>query len=177
MRTLRLSLMGMLTLALLGGPSAMVVAQDDPMAPAMVTGTATMLSYDSDGTLEFLDNGATLQSGVRITHEWEASDPRLSGTSVFISNWQRYGAANLQVDRTVRVVENDDGRWVGAGTDLWGGDGNKNTETVILTGEGAYEGLTAYVIMAWNPPSPPQATFDAAIFPGEMPPFPDLPAE
>jgi len=177
MRTLRLSLIGVFTLALLGGPSAMVVAQDDSMAPAMVTGTATMTSHVSNGTFEYLDNGATLESGQHFIHEWEASDPRLSGTSTFIANWQRFARANVQVDQTVRVVENGDGRWVGTGTDLWAGDGNKNTETVILHGEDAYEGLTAYVIMSWEPPGAPQASFVAAIFPGEMPPVPDLPAE
>jgi hypothetical protein len=148
------------------------------MAPAMVTGTATYLNQVSaGGPVEILDNGATLRRGESFTHRWETSDPRLSGTSTFISNWQRYEPANLQVDQTIRVVENDDGRWVGTGTDLWGGDGLKNTETVILHGEDAYEGLTAYVIMQWNPSSSPEATFAAAIFPGEMPPVPDLPAE
>jgi hypothetical protein len=122
MRTLRLSLVGMLTLALLGGPGAMVVAQDDPMAPAMVTGTALMIGHGPLGVaVEILPNGATLET-VSYTHRWETSDPRLSGTSTFIANWQRYGAANLQVDQTIRVVENDDGRWVGTGTDLWGGE-------------------------------------------------------
>ena len=176
MRTLRLSLVGMFTLALVGGPGAMVVAQDDPMAPAVVTGTATMISQGPQQVPETLPNGATLEK-VSFTHRWETSDPRLSGTSTFISNWQRFGAANFQVDRTIRVVENEDGRWVGTGTDLWGGDGNKNTETVILHGEDAYEGLTAYVVMSWNPPASPQANFVGAIFPGEMPPVPDLPTE
>ena len=65
MRTLRLSLVGMLTLALLGGPSAMVVAQDDPMAPALVTGSITQTSKGPHGTESTDEYGAISHDGVR----------------------------------------------------------------------------------------------------------------
>jgi hypothetical protein len=172
-RTLRLYLVGMVILVLLGGLGGAVAAQDDPMAPAMVTGTATMLSHDPP--LVSVPVGAIVSVGVGFTHRWEASDPRLSGTSTYTGSWLEYPSAELGVDATTRVVENDEGRWVGTSTALTGPD--ISTGTVILRGEGAYEGLTAYVLMDWHPLLTPQATFTAAIFPGEMPPFPELSAE
>jgi hypothetical protein len=42
-------------------------------------------------------------------------------------------------------------------------------DKVILSGDGAYEGLSAYLLIDWS--STP-ADFIGAIFPGEMPPFP-----
>ncbi len=171
MRTLQLSLVGMLTLALLGGLSAMVVAQDDPMAPALVTGSVIKRSSGPTiGTVTTNEYGATLRTGFVGFAEWEASDPRLSGTDTYTGNWQRY-AAGFQVEASTRVVENDDGRWVGTATGL--DDSRITTDAVIMHGEDAFEGLTAYVVIDYTA-SPIE--FVAAIFPGEMPPFPE-PAE
>ena len=55
LRTLRLSLAGTVIPVLLGGLGGAVAVRDDPMAPALVTGTATYLSKDSSGTLSFAD--------------------------------------------------------------------------------------------------------------------------
>jgi hypothetical protein len=176
MRTLRLALPGTVMLALLGGLGGAVAVQDDPMAPALVTGTATYLSKDSPGTLSFADD-AIVREGVVFTHHWEASDPRLSGTSTVTWNWHDCSSGDVTIEAATRVVENDDGgRWVGTGTGLSDVAG-AGPETVVLHGEGVHEGLTAYVLMDWDPHQTPQATFDAAIFPGGMPPFPELLAE
>lgn len=43
-------------------------------------------------------------------------------------------------------------------------------ETVVLTGEGGYDGLSAYLVADWNPES--GADIQGAIFAGEMPPVP-----
>jgi hypothetical protein len=171
MRTLRLSLMGMLTLALLGGPSAMVVAQDDPMAPAFVTGSITQGSPSSSGTGSIDEYGANITTGFVGPADWEASDPRLSGTETYTGNWRRFATAGFNVQASTRVVENADGRWVGTATALPGPD--YETDTVILHGEDAYEGLTAYALIDFRVFP---IEFVAAIFPGEMPPFPE-PAE
>ena len=173
MRTLRLSLAGTVFVALLGGLSGAVAAQDDPMAPALVTGTVTPVGEASLGSPSFGDDVIVFE-GVSATNRWEASDPRLSGTSTYTGDWQEYLSAGFVVKAGTRVIENDDGRWVGTATALQGE--RVNTDTVVLHGEGAYEGLTAYVLM-WDPPLAPQATFDAAIFSGEMPEFPEPPAE
>ena len=46
------------------------------------------------------------------------------------------------------------------------------TLTLVMQGQDAYEGLTAYVVMDL-----PGRTFNAAIIPGGMPEFPEPPAE
>jgi hypothetical protein len=45
-------------------------------------------------------------------------------------------------------------------------------ETMILTGEGAYAGLTAYLLLDWGTIGRP---FTGIIFPGEMPEPPSAP--
>ena len=45
--------------------------------------------------------------------------------------------------------------------------------TVLFTGEGGYEGLSAYLLGDWT--EEPVAV-EGAVFPGEMPPFPEFPA-
>jgi hypothetical protein len=168
MRTLRMSLAGTVILALLGGPSATVVAQDDPMAPVFVTGSVTRISKGPTGTVSIDEYGATLRTGFVGIAEWEASDPRLSGTETYTGNWQRYATADHQVEASTRVVENAYGRWVGTATALAGP--GIETDTVILHGEDAYDGLTAYVLVDYKVFP---IEFVAAIFPGVMPPFPE----
>lgn len=67
---------------------------------------------------------------------------------------------------------NDEGRWVGTATAF--ATYTFNTDTVVLHGEGAYEGLTAYVLMDGST-EPPK--IQAAIFAGEMPPVPEAVSE
>jgi hypothetical protein len=171
---LKPTLISILAIGLLAGSAVGVAAQDeaaDPMAPAYVTGTVASGGGGSQGTTTSAD-GFTRIDGYESTNLWEASDPRLNGTAFYTGNWQRYGAAGFQVEAGTRVLENDGGRWVGTTTAL--ARGGVNTDTVVLHGEDAYDGLTAYVLMDWT--SSP-TSFVAAIFPGEMPPFPELPAE
>jgi hypothetical protein len=173
------TLISAMAIGLLAGSTVGVAAQDeaaDSMAPAYVTGTVADGGGGSRGTTTSAD-GFTRIDGYESTNLWEASDPRLNGTAFHTGNWQRYGAAGFQVEAGTRVLENDGGRWVGTTTALARGDlasGEVNTDTMVLHGEDAYDGLTAYVLMDWT--SSP-TSFAAAVFPGEMPSFPELPAE
>ncbi|MGD8486956.1 MAG: hypothetical protein PVH07_09995 [Chloroflexota bacterium] len=173
MRTMRVSLVGTVILALLGAQGLAVAAQDDQRDRAYVTGSITWVSGTGTGTPSDIDEGV-LDSGVRFTDQWEASDPRLSGTSTYTGNWAHYGVgqAGFSVLANTRVVENDKGRWVGTSTGFVGRD--NNTDAVILRGEDAYEGLTAYVVIDLKVEP---FEFVAGIFPGEMPPFPEPPAD
>ena len=96
----------------------------------------------------------------------ERPAPQCTDTST--GNWQRYATAGFEVQAATRVVENVDGRWVGTVTGLTGPnmdtDTDSDTDTVILHGEGAYEGLTAYVVIDCTA-SPIE--FVAAMVPGE----------
>jgi hypothetical protein len=171
MRTLRVSIAGTAILLLLAGLSGAVAAQDDPMAPAVVTGTVPEVSETFSGFVSPAGDAVDTK-GYSVTERWEASDPRLSGTSTFTTNWREYSSADFLVLAATRVLENDDGRWVGMETGL--GSDALFLDAIVLHGEDAYEGLTAYVVL--DVEAEP-LTFNAAIFPGEMPPFPELPAE
>jgi hypothetical protein len=177
MRTLRLSLAGAVVLVSLAGLGGAVLAQDgttDLMAPATVTGSVRYVGGQTVGDRSSVD-GVVRQSGASFTHEWEASDPRLSGTEAYTKTWDHY-PLGFDVDATSRVLENDTGRWVGTGVGVEGVFVSTDmpllsTATVILRGEDAYTGLTAYLLM--DEGTEGSATFTGVIFPGEMPPFPE----
>ena len=174
MRTLRSFLTGALMLVLLGASAAATVAQDEGAAistdPASVTGTVAPGDIIADGVQT--DEGSRGSTeGISFENRWDASDPRLSGTVIYTGNWRSYSPSDVQVESGARILENDGGRWVGTSTAVATPEGN--TDTVILRGEGGYEGLTAYVVMDWTA----RGSFFGAIFPGELPPLPEPPAE
>jgi hypothetical protein len=151
------------------GAQSPAPAAADPMAPATVTGIERSTGSMGLGTTTY-DRGVTRIEGATSTGVWEASDPRLSGEVTYVGNWHRYSTAPaFQVEAASRVVVNEGGGWVGTATAL-AGDKVGNYDTVVLTGEGAYAGLTAYVLMDWTKDP---ATFVGAIFPGEMPSPPE----
>ena len=178
MRTLRLSLVGTVILVLLGGVGGAVLGQDeeaDLMAPATVTGSVVYIGGRQYGEVSPVD-GAVRQSGTIAAHAWEASDPRLSGTEAYTKTVDYY-PLGFYVDATSRVLQNDTGRWVGTGVGMEGvfiSDDMPllSTATVILHGEDAYDGLTAYLLLDEGTYDG-SATFAGVIFPGEMPPFPE----
>ena len=174
MRTLRLGLAGVVTLTLLGGSGSVTAAQDevpDAMAPAWVTGTVAVMSGPS-GAVETSEGGVTRRDGMQAVLAWVASDARLSGTSNYTGNWASYAVTGtsfpvlFEVQAGTQVLVNDEGRWTGTVTALVSDSAGIDQDTVILHGEGAYEGLTAYLLMDWS--SLP-ADLVGAIFPGEMP--------
>jgi hypothetical protein len=147
---LRTTTISILAIGLLAGSAVGVAAQDeeaDPLAPASVTGSISGNS-DTSGSVT-RDAGVTITEGVGFRQTWVASDPRLSGSVVYTGNWHGYdGTGGMSVQATSVVLVNDDGRWSGAGTALSAGD--FDMDTMILRGEGAYEGLTAYVMQDWG---------------------------
>ena len=118
------------------------------MAAAAVTGTERIVSNVSDGTVT-TDGDTTLTDGVQFVNRWEASDPRLTGDVAYTGKWLWNEPQQVQVEANHRVLENDGGRWVGSGNAILGPTIG-NVDTVLLTGEGGYEGLTAYVIIDWG---------------------------
>jgi hypothetical protein len=179
MRGIRNTTIAILALGLLAGPAVGVGAQDEeattdaPVGPSYFTG---QVFSDFEGT-PFGSNGVLFE-GDAI----EVSDPRVSGSLT------RAGTANFVNDVGDSAVisfqagawriENDAGTWSGQGTGLLrvGPDGppSVETSTVVLTGEGGYEGHTAYLIVDW-------ATDDAAavvgaVLVGDAPTAPELPA-
>lgn len=170
MKGLKTTLMAAIAVGLVAGSTVGVVAQDDPMAPAAVTGTGPYPEEVALGSRAWED-GAMRYKDLRQNTIWEASDPRLSGAVSLTTNRTEYEQEEFFVESKTAVIENDGGRWTGQGTVLFGEELGE-TLTLVMQGQDAYEGLTAYVVMDL-----PGRTFNAAIIPGGMPEFPEPPAE
>ena len=118
--------------------------------------------------------GYWVTDGAVYHSTWDATDPRLSGAATYIGMWHMYSLPSTQLEAVAMTVYNDDGRWVGTGRGIFSPTAEYGDNLwLALEGEGAHEGLTAYV------------TFDIAHEPdigrgfiraGELPPFPE-PAE
>jgi hypothetical protein len=178
MRTLRITLVGAVLVALLVGSGAPVMAQDDELTPSSAT-----------GTLEFVEPGpeAAIEGGDVVTHdeatlhvhEWTSSDPRLTGTATYTGTWHIYNPPAEDCDDpeaevgAIYEIVNDDGGWRCAGfrAPIPGPDGATNVHTLAFRGIGGYEGLSAYVLVDWST-SP--YTYGALITPNAVPIVPVL---
>ena len=108
---------------------------------------------------------------MQFVNRWEASDPRLTGDVSYTGRWLMNDVGSVQVEANHRILVNDGGRWVGNSTAFMGPTIG-NIDTVVLTGEDGYAGLTAYVSIDWGKDP---ATFVGVIIPAEMP-APPVPA-
>jgi hypothetical protein len=177
---MRLTLVGVVTLALLEGLSGAVAAQEDDAegmsaGPAPVAGTAiekrllqlASTSYDED---RIRHRGAKYEDIITL------DDARLSGTMWQVWNTDNLPDAsgktfgsigNLITGRT--EIVNDDGSWMGT----MRGYIDKATDNyhfqIELTGTDAYEGYSALLyakgLGMWD--------VEGFIFPGELPAYPD----
>jgi len=181
MRTLRLALAGTVTLALLGLGGA-TVAQDEEDAPVtvtQVTGEAFSDRTMNQGAWTDVDGGGQ-QRGAVFEHDIEWSDPRLPSLMRLHENlnihWVGDEDAAWTLVGNVRL-EGEEGAWTGAEYGL--GEDSPTGATLqprmmLLTGEGAYEGLSAVlqrqheVITTASRP-----VFEGYIFEGELPPMPE----
>ena len=173
MRPLRLSLIGTVIVTLLGGFSGVVSAQADsadPMAPATASIEIASSQEISPGMMRMDVPGIVYTDGVHHEHVWEATDPRLSGAVTYRGNWMGFPEVPMQVESATYEVANEGGRWFGAAT-AQAGPSLGNNDTILLRGEGGYEGLMAYILIDGTTTYPPRIY--AAVFPGEMPPTPE----
>ena len=176
MGVLRLLAIAAVALVLMLGMAVSVTAREDaladPMAPAFVTGSI------SAGTVTAVTPGYV--EGVEETRGAGAiglavvsSDPRLAGTFDSLGNWDGYctsacpGKGIFQVRSAVIEIRGQTGSWRGPTTAL--ASEEIDIDTMLLTGEGAYEGLNAYLVVDW---SGEPAVFQGAIFPSAMLPTP-----
>jgi hypothetical protein len=165
---MHLSLVGTLSLLLLGGSG--VLAQETEEAPAadapiVVTGT---LECDADAAAS--DAGSVVN-----VHEWAASDPRLAGEATYSGTWQLYGEAQEDVGDpadeapALYSIVNEGGSWLcEASRAAEQPVGEGDLHTLVFNGEGDYEGLTAYLHIDW---SQAPYVFTGLILPGEEPPY------
>jgi hypothetical protein len=169
MRSLRITHAAMFAVALTTTGSLVVLAQDaDPKAPRAVLGWALDETHFADGENGEVD-GVLQRRGSTYTYRFESDDPRLSGTAVWTGSGDRYqGDPGFEVQTATWSLENPDGLWAGQGTGIQG-PGLAESDVIVLTGSGAYDGLSAYLMMDWGYGG---GRFRGAVFPGEMPPLP-----
>ena len=174
MRRLRWPLTALAVLSLLGtmGGAALAEESDEPMASATVQGQVFFNGVTSSGVATMEEDFRRMEDMV-ISLRVDADDDRLDGAGSARYNSSKYPFP-VEVSTGIYDFANEDGRWVGTYHAFVEPTMGIDRDTVILTGEGAYDGLSAYLLIDWS--SLP-AEFIGAIFPGEMPPYPDQDGE
>jgi len=142
---LKPTFISILAIGLLAGSAVGVAAQDEEIAaPVEFTakwvfggGVRSDKTEVGDGVL--MTRGGAWRPGVLTA----ASDPRLEGTLTIAANSNQYSSGPEVWNYAFRI-ENEDGAWQQMPTiNLDAGDGDLNTTTGVLVGEGGYDGLIA----------------------------------
>ena len=192
MRAIKTTTISILAIGLLAGSAVGVAAQDEEAeaeaasGSSYFTGTFTAAWPPVDeGTETMGSDGFSITRGMVLAEEAiETSDPRVSGSLSRVLNFDVHTLAEkekgpefLEHFAEAWRLENEGGSWTGLGTGfIHAGAVDEPTDlvTVLLTGEGGYEGLTAYVFV--DATQDPIAV-EGGVFTGEAVPAPDLPAE
>ena len=180
MRTLRLSLIGTVIVALLASVSGVSIAQDDAAAEyAAVTGTMIVLR-EGAGPEVATSPDVPQESGTGWVFEVHlySSDPRLSGDAVVGHNYYAFvpGPTGGRVWSVAGRLANDGGSWLleGQGFAQPGEDWSSGNHYALrLTGEGGYEDFSAMLLTL--PTGEGQWDLKGVLFPGSMPEYPALP--
>jgi hypothetical protein len=171
MRTLRLFLVGTMTLALVGGVGAVTSAQTESDAPGSAVLSFT-LPYPTDftpGVIAFADGPMLTQNEV-FRSTLDSGDPRLNGELWTIHSYYTFPDSGGSVGVGFAGLDSELGAWRGT----FHGYGTPFNERVYhqidLTGSGAYDGLSATLFVTDN-----GTGFDVVgmVFPGGLPPMPD----
>jgi hypothetical protein len=188
-RTVKTTTITILAIGLLAGSAIGVTAQDEepaaePGTPAKVEGTVGQGGDVVQEPTETVVDGVLEVRDLVFGGEWplEMDDPRVTGSVTVAVNQDVHKVSDFVdvVSTAVNMrLENEAGSWSGQGTSIIHAGGTIDQEevtdllTLILTGTGDYEGLTTYLIVDWTEDPP---AVEGAIFAGEIPPFPELPA-
>ena len=97
------------------------------------------------GTVEFGEEGMT----------WTATDPRLSGDATGTGGWSLYetpaeDAGTMAAEDRSYIIINEDGSWGCAKSEPAGPEPDATGHTLVFSGTGDYEGLTAHVRIDWS---------------------------
>lgn len=156
---------------------AQAVAEDTAL-PVYVTATIGDSLPLGMPESSFVD-GAERVRGLEREGPIDSSDPRLAGSLLRVISYDSHQVSfteDVGIQTDLWRIENEAGAWSGESTGF-GHFGEVpaadviEISTVILFGEGAYDGLTAYLIADWAPAV--GADVQGAIFSGPMPPAPD----
>jgi hypothetical protein len=187
---LKPTLVSAIAIGLLAGSVVGVGAQEEeaaaePSTPAKVTGTINGEAGDlvQEPTETVVNGVLEVRGGIGEGDQFEMDDPRLTGTVTLAFNADVHKESDFTDVVAAALglrLENEAGSWSGQGTGVSHGGGGipqdeaLSLDTWALTGAGAYEGLSAYLIVD---PTEDPPTVEGVIFAGGMPPFPELPAE
>lgn len=127
---------------------------EGPPAPVEVTGTSALYGCPDPGTTE--DSGIFERTiGGTCQSHWTFSDERLSGTATNVANEDNYNdGTELSLGTFSLSIENDQGSWrMRPGFWLDFPDAPEvAAEVWVMDGEGAYDGLTAVLVVEdWTP--------------------------
>ena len=188
MRAIRTTTISILALGLLAGAAVGVAAQDEEAAMFSGTYEGTWPPVD-EGTVTFGD-GYEAYYDELFAESIETTDARLTGSVLKAQNTHAHKVSGR--DETVAPrsltwrIENEGGAWTGQGYELhwWGDDApamafeeGPSVTAFMLTGEGDYEGLSAYLEVDWSTWTEEGSlpAVRGAVFPGEAPPFTEVP--
>ena len=178
MRVLRLTLVATVALVLLGGLGGSAVAQDDPMAPAMVTGTEACVGGEVETTP--MDGYTILHgSGPEGGCTFTASDPRVSGTGTVTDFWDAcylmgpddppFYPSGCIYWGTYRI-DGPDGSWAGTWSGVDDADLGQASIQLLMEGTDAYDGWS-FVAHMQDPFTGDPVTFSGLIYEGPLPPW------
>jgi hypothetical protein len=174
MRTLWASI---ITVILLVGSTIGVAAQSEEKVPTFTSVTGKVIkdhSPEDDWADQFWDDRSGHRLDWRRERSIEWSDPRLPSEMVSRLNIDLYpfGPDLFQAGAETYRLDGPDGAWTGTGR------GFAMNWLVVLSGEGAYEGLSAMFVRDVVMADPDSAGndhewFKGYIFEGELPSMPD----
>jgi len=193
MRVVRSSLAVAGGLVLCFGLAAAATAQEEPAPVTLVTGTvAEVYGYDVDAedgpsldTYDIRGYEVMTQAGAPIREVVEWSDPRLPadlwlslGYTLIGQREDQMESAGVMNTAWQILLEDDEGRWHGTGRSVQAAD--EKYSLYELTGEGAYEGLSA--LLRGTAPTDKEAglmhaygpwdmAYEGYIFEAELTPF------
>jgi hypothetical protein len=171
MRTLRLSLAGMVMLALLGGLGGVTLAQEDTDGAKVTHVTGTRVSAVEGAIDEWWEaDGIEHGRGLHATETIEWSDPRLPSELQMVQNIDALGQAAVVTGAT--LLEGPEGSWTGEFTAYCDPDSDCHGMNTI-TGHGAYAGLFAVFRGSWADGPGSDWVFDGVIYEGEALPMPE----
>ena len=172
MKGLKVMLGSVIALGVLAGSVVGATAQEVAAAPVEFTARWTFGPDLRIGTETEVDGVGMGRGGAwRPQVISRASDPRLEGDLSIADNYDEY-ADGPTVHHYAFRIENEDGVWQQLPTiNLETGDGDLNTTTGVLIGEGGYEGLIAVFDLLTDPDL--GWTLHGYIFDGDLPPAPE----
>lgn len=139
------------------------------LGPATVEGTVVGGEWPDAGS-EALGNDMYEWVSPPAVATWESSDQRLSGDGSFIEHGLQHFTSYTGLRTSDWTIENDGGSWRGTGNAYSSADGGR--DFVMLTGSGAYEGLSAYIAIGPGDTVDGEVdsrAFEGVIFPGAPP--------